>query len=139
GPKSKIQPKPSSEIRKNLFGATPPRMPRTQFMDFQPLLPINLIDGDAETYWCSRGQAQPDVEPVWIRIDLARETKIRSVNLGPRKDKRGTAEDLTIKVSRDAWHWDTVYENHHCPAPTDDQPIEHPFRSRPAKQIWIVG
>ena len=138
-PKQKLQPKMSHEIRRNLFGATPPRMPRTEAMDFQPLLPINLIDGDAETYWCSRSQAQPDVEPVWIRIDLARETNIRAVNLVPRKDKQGTAEDLVIKVSRDAWHWDTAYENRHCPAPTGDRPLEFAFRSRPAKQIWIIG
>jgi hypothetical protein len=138
-PKTKIRPKKSWEIRENKMGATPPRMPRSQMMDEQPFLSIHLIDGDPETYWCSRGQIQPDVEPVWIRIDLACETRIRAVVLVPRKDNVGWPEDLTIKVSRDAWHWRTVYRNRQYTPPEEPAPQTFAFAPRAVKQIWIIG
>src|SRR5262249_11808492 len=60
-PKPKLQPKKSWEIQDNMFGAPPPRVPRTPQTDRQFNLPINLIDGNPKTSWVSRGQAQPDV------------------------------------------------------------------------------
>ncbi|MBI4552111.1 MAG: discoidin domain-containing protein [Candidatus Latescibacteria bacterium] len=138
-PKTKIHPKKSWEIRENKMGATPPRMPRSPLMDEQPFLSIHLIDGDPETYWCSRGQIQPDVEPVWIRIDLACETRANAVVLVPRNDNVGWPEELTINVSQDAWHWETVYENLHAVPPATPTPQAFAFTPRPVKQVWIIG
>lgn len=138
-PSSKIRPKKSWEIKGNKIGATPPRTPRTYMMDFKPLRAVNLIDGDPETYWSSRGQTRPDVQPQWIRIDLPREAVARAVRITPRQDNQGWPGALTIKVSRDAWHWDTVYDNDHLEPPSEAQPRTFPFEPRPLKQVWIMA
>ena len=104
----KIKPKKSWEIKENFIGATPPRVPRSWKLDFQPFLWINLIDGKHDTYWCSRGTPQPDMEPAWIRIDLAKETKLKSINIIPRKDNAGIPSKLSVRVSRDALQWSEV-------------------------------
>ncbi len=135
----KIRPKKSWEIKNNRIGATPPRMPRTARTDFNPFWKAHLIDGDPETYWFSRGQNRPDVEPAWIRIDLARETPVRSIVIVPREDRQGMPGRLTIRVSRDAWHWETVYDNPKHPAPAEGLPQEFTFPTRPVKQVWISG
>ena len=101
----------SWQIRNNKIGATPPRTPRTWMMDFKPLRAVHLIDGNSNTYWSSRGQTRPDVEQEWIRIDLASEVVIGSVVLVPRLDNQGWPGQVTIRVSKDAWHWDTVFES----------------------------
>lgn len=138
-PARKLVPKKSWEIEHNEIGATPPRVPRTARTDFQPFLEIHLIDGDPETYWCCRGQNQPDVEPAWIRIDLARETIVKSIVIVPREDNQGMPRHLCIKVSRDAYQWETVYENAKYKLPADTKPREFSFEPRPVKQIWIIG
>jgi len=155
----KIRPKKSWEIKSNYFGATPPRVPRTAHMDYQFNLPVNLIDGEPETCWVSRGQPRPDQQPEWIRIDLAQETTIREVvlltrarplpergfpdywDLGP--DARYVSpmpRRLTVKVSRDEWHWETVYETADLPHRTETGAEIHlqlePCR---AKQLWLMG
>jgi hypothetical protein len=135
----KIKPKKSWEIRDSKIGTTPPRTPRTYMMDFKPLRAIHLIDGDPETYWASRGATRPDVQPQWIRIDLPREARVKAVVLIPRRDNQGWPGDLSIKVSRDAWHWETVYENHDSQPPGDAMPRTFAFEPRPVKQVWIVA
>ena len=136
-PVRKILPKKSWEISGNTFGATSPRVPRTELNDYQPYLGVHLIDNDPETYWMSRGQNQPDVEPVWVRIDLAKEARVKAVVLLPRIDNKGMPEDFTIQVSRDAWHWETVYEDHGYAGPPDSQPAVFSFELRPVKQVLI--
>ena len=143
-PWTKIRPKKSWEIKSNKFGSTPAREPKTAANDDQPWLSLHLIDGDPETAWVSRGQAQPNVEPVWIRIDLPVESTIKSVALvpypkGSSKVGQAFARQLEIKVSRDAWHWETVYENDNLPTPDPIKLQEFSFSPRLAKQIWIVG
>lgn len=138
-PFSKIQPKKSWQIKNSKIGATPPRTPRTYMMDFKPLRPVHLIDGDPETYWASRGQTRPDVQPQWIRLDLPREASVKAVVLDPRTDNQGWPGDLTIKVSRDAWHWETVYESHEFRPPSTATPQTFSFAPRPVKQVWIIA
>ncbi len=155
-PKIKIQPKKSWEIKENKIGSTPAREPKTAANDDQPLLPVHLIDGDPETCWCSRGQIQTDVEDAWIRIDLPKEECVKSVTLVPHprglpdhdserktpdnvKAGQGFPKQLEIKLSRDAWHWETVYENRNLPSPEEMVPKEFKFGTRLAKQIWIIG
>jgi len=138
-PTTKIRPKKSWEIRSNKIGTTPPRTPRTWMMDFKPLRAVHLIDGDPETYWSSRGQTRPDVQPQWIRIDLPREARVKAVVIVPRQDNQGWPGELTIKVSRDAWHWETVHENLHATPPAQATPQTFSFTSRPVKQIWIIA
>ncbi|MBN1917895.1 MAG: hypothetical protein JW889_08305, partial [Verrucomicrobia bacterium] len=116
-----------------------------------------LIDGDPETCWCSRAQIEPDFEPVWIRIDLPAEAEIGAIRLVPHKQGmrgyapipgepedtpgvgQGLPRKLTVKVSRDAHHWDVVYENDELAADPSMEPIEIRFDGRRAKQIWIIG
>ena len=138
-PTKKIVPKKSWQIKSNRIGATPPRMPRTARSDIQPLLGVHLIDGDPETHWCSRGQNRSTVEPAWLRIDLARETEIHSIEIVPRDDNLGMPKHLTVRLSRDGWNWDTVYDNQNHPHPADAQPQTIEFAPTRAKQIWIVG
>jgi len=136
----KIEPKKSWQIKENLIGITPEQAPRSQASDFQPFLCINLIDGNLETSWCSRGQARPDVQPEWIRLDLAKETKVREIVLIPRRDAQGIPSELTIRISRDAWHWDTIYQTKNQPLPKEGELLRFPLGSGTAlKQIWIIG
>ncbi len=155
-PVVKFKPKKSWEIQSNLCGLTPTREPKTAWNDDQPLLPIHLIDGDPETAWCSReaalthgaGVDKGGEAPVWIRIDLPAEATVAAVALicsrnGPSRNpafKAGKAlpKELTIKLSRDAAHWETVYENKNFSGP-DSGPSVIEFPPRPAKQIWIIG
>ena len=157
-PGEKIIPKKSWEITNNLFGSTPQRQPKSLRIDDQPLLCVHLIDGDAGTCWCSRGQIKPDVEPVWIRIDLPVESEIRSVRIVPHKEGlcgyaplpwqrtdgtllvgQALPKRLTVKLSRDGHHWETVYETNALAADEEMNPIEINFDTRRAKQIWIIG
>ncbi len=138
-PARKIHPKKSWEISSNNMGATSPRVPRTELNDYQPYLGIGLIDGDLGTFWMSRGQNQPDVEPVWVRIDLPVESRVKAVVLVPRPDNQGMSEDFTIQVSRDAWHWETVHENHNYAVSRDTQPREFSFEPRLVKQVLITA
>ena len=148
----KIQPKKSWEIKNNLFGSTPAREPRTAAYDDQPLLGVHLIDGDVLSCWASRGQNQPDFEPAWIRIDLPIEAVVNRVVLvghptGMGEDPTGQSvkvgqafpRKLEIRLSRDAWHWDTVYKNDHYTAQDAAGRNEISFSPWWAKQIWIVG
>jgi len=48
------------EIESSVCGSTPAREPKTMQNDDQPLLPFHLIDGDSETCWSTRLNAQPD-------------------------------------------------------------------------------
>lgn len=138
-PVRKLAPRKSWQVSDNRIGATPPRMPRTARDDIQPLLDIHLIDGDPQTYWKSRGDNGPDVEPAWIRIDLPREMRLQAVVLVPRKDGTGMPADLAIRLSRDGEHWDEIYHNTHQTCPKGERPMNIPFPAQPAKQIWIIG
>ncbi len=148
----KVHPKKSWEIKNNLFGSTPAREPRTAAYDDQPFLGVHLIDGDVLSCWTSRGQNQPDFEPAWIRIDLPIEAVVSRVVLvghptGMGEDPTGQSvkvgqsfpRKLEIRLSRDAWHWDTVYKNDNYTPQDGGGRNEIAFSPRWAKQIWIVG
>ncbi len=156
-PRVKVHPKNSSQIKRNYLGVTTTRMPRTTENDYLPVEAIHLIDGNLQTCWLSHGQSRPDVQPVWIRIDLPVERSIDRVVLrkrppsdqrrnsqgwGPTRGAvevgRGMPATLTIKTSCDSREWTTVFEG-----PTDDVPektdCEFRFAARPVKQIWITA
>ncbi len=151
-PCTKLKLKKSSQIERNHIGLAIGRMPRTSANDYMPLEPVNLIDGNPETCWCSGPYPQPDAEPVWIRIDLAMERTVSKIVLrtrtgGPARNVPGSAQmdsgamevgkamagELTIKISRDAQHWETVFDG-----PTPNV-TEFTFDPRPAKQIWVIA
>ncbi|MBN1418211.1 MAG: hypothetical protein JXP34_05505, partial [Planctomycetes bacterium] len=155
---AKLVPKKSWEIEDNLLGSTPAREPRSLRIDDQPLLCVHLLDGDPETCWCSRGQIEADVEPVWIRIDLPAEAEIGAVRLVPcSKGLRGyapvpweTMEDvfpvgqalprkLRVQVSRAAREWETVYRTEDLAPNPAMSPLDLRFDPRRAKQIRIIG
>jgi len=151
-PMVKLRPKKSWEINHNLCGSTPAREPKTMWNDDQPLLPIHLIDGDPETAWSSRGGTCPDTHPEWIRIDLPAESVVSSIALvcseqGPGahgqcgsglKPGKALPGELTVKLSRDAKQWDTVYENANFSGP-EAGPTVVEFPAQSAKQVWIIG
>ena len=125
--------------------------PRTAENDFQPNLSIHLIDGNPATVWCSRPQSRPDVEPAWVRVDLARETTIAEIRLFP-SQRRGVAKqgwlistggmpkELELRISRDAWHWETIHAGKDPLAPVQDGSLCFALkRPAAAKQIWIIG
>ena len=125
-PVSKINLKKTWELKNNFFGICHEMTPRTRENDSQPFLPIHLIDGDPETIWSSFECLAPTASKEWIRIDLPMEGMISSVTLTCQKQYMGRTKggrmrptweigrslpkELTIKVSKDAWHWDTMYE-----------------------------
>jgi hypothetical protein len=135
----KIRPKKSWEITANTMGATSPRVPRTELYDDQPFLGVHLIDGDRETCWMSRGQNQPDVEPVWVRLDLPKEAKISTIVLVPRADGQGLPEHLVLEVSRDAWHWEIVFAGSPEAIPQGPRGRTVSFDPRPVKQVRLTA
>lgn len=156
-PRVKVHPKDSSQIGRNFLGVTTTRMPRSTENDYLPLEAIHLIDGNTRTCWMSRGQTQPDAQPVWIRLDLARERVIDRILLRKRPPSdqprstlgwvpiqgaaevgRGVPESVTIKLSRDSRQWETVFDGPSGDAP-DKLDIEFRFPAQPAKQIWITA
>ena len=138
--KVKIHPKRSWEISDNMVGSMVSYQPRIPQNDFQAFLAVNLIDGRADTAWCSRGDGQADVAPAWVRVDLAAEEELREIVLVPRKDKLPWPKELTIKVSRDAWHWTMVYDSTGEEAPTDGEELRVRLSElTPAKQIWVIA
>ena len=141
----KIQLKKSWEIKKNLLGSNTAQVPRTRNNDSHPTLPIHLIDGDPNTVWCSFGCLAPDVHPEWIRIDLPIEAMVESIALVcgnafyPNSNfGRALPKELEVKVSTDAWHWDTVYYNKDVDTKIEDR-LELTFAPRRVKQVWITG
>lgn len=142
--KTRIKPKKSWEIKDNLCGAEHEMTVRSPWTDSQPFLPIHLIDGDPDTVWCSWGCNGPDARPEWIRIDLPMETTVASVALIASKKfpypnyGRALPKELEIKLSRDAWHWDSVYQTKNL-AGNETGATEIKFTPRPAKQIWILA
>ena len=153
----KVHPKDSSQIKRNYLGVTTTRMPRSTENDYLPLEAIHLIDGDLQTCWMSRAQTRPDVQPIWIRLDLPRERVIDRVRLRkrppsdqprsplgwtPLKDAvevgRGVPTTITIKASRDNHSWDTVYDGPSGDS-SDKLDLEFRFDGLPAKQIWITA
>ncbi|MFN8007563.1 MAG: discoidin domain-containing protein [Terriglobia bacterium] len=152
-PPVKIHPKKSWQIASNLFGSTPAREPRTAPYDDQPLLGLHLIDGDLRSCWSSRGQNQPDFEDAWVRIDLPYDQQISGLALVGHPDGMGRADPKTgsvkvgqsfprhleIRISRDAWHWQTVYkEDRYQPENVAGRNLIS-FNPVVAKQIWIIG
>jgi hypothetical protein len=156
-PRVKVHPKQSSQIKRNYLGVTTTRMPRSTENDYLPLEAIHLIDGNRRTCWMSRAQTRPDVQPVWIRLDLPMERTVDRVvlrkrppadlprsTLGwvPMRDAvevgHGMPATITVKLSRDGREWETVFDG-----PTGDSPakldLELRFTARPAKQIWITA
>jgi hypothetical protein len=156
-PRVKVHPKPSGQIKRNYLGVTTTRMPRSTENDYLPVEAIHLIDGNRQTCWMSRAQTRPDVQPVWVRLDLPLERTIDRVVLckrppnerprstlgwvpmsGAAEVGQGMPETITIKLSRDGRVWETVYDG-----PSGDRPdkldFEFRFAARAAKQIWITA
>ena len=151
-PVEKFIPKKSWEIKHNYLGSEHEMTVRTAWNDSQPFLPIHLIDGDVDTVWCSWGSTLfapdlTDARPEWIRIDLPQETTVVSVALVcsrnfPHQQRLGVGtalpKELEVKLSRDAWHWETVYQTKDLDGNKSGATLIE-FDPRLAKQIWIVA
>ncbi len=150
----------SRTIGSNYFGSGAPRMPRSRSVDYQPLIPVHLIDGNPLTCWTSKTVPHPDAEEAWIRIDLPVETLIERIVLRKLPDvagERGTPGSgtwqirpdqmpvgraipghLTIRLSCDACEWITVFDGLSGDTP-EQECFACSFPRRGAKQIWISG
>ena len=139
-PQKKVKPKKSWEMSENYSGSMVSYQPREPKNDFQPTLPANLIDGDPNTFWMTRGEAQPDVMPAWVRIDLATQEKLREVVLNPVKEGGAWPGQLTVKLSQDAWHWTNIYQGDPSARLKANESL-HIRLAEPisAKQVWIVA
>jgi hypothetical protein len=139
-PQTKIKPKKSWEMSENHYGSLVSYQPREPRNDFQPCLAANLLDGDPNTFWMTRGEAQPDVMPAWIRIDLAAEERLRELVLNPVRTGGAWPKALTVKLSQDGWHWTPVYEGDPSASVKEDEPLHVKLpQLQGAKQIWIVA
>jgi len=153
----KIKLKTSSKIKSNYIGVCTTRMPTIPENDYQSTQPVNLIDGNPETCWASRFKLRPDEAPVWIRIDLAKESTItkvvikkrpitfdRSINRGSQQCPenanevgRAMAGRLNIKSAPDAYTWKTLFDGK-----IEDQESESfvfEFEPVRCKQLVIEG
>jgi hypothetical protein len=156
-PRIKVHPKNSSQIKRNFLGVTTTRMPRSTENDYLPLEAVHLIDGNLQTCWMSHGQSRPDVQPIWIRLDLPLERTVDRVVLRKRPPSseprnpfgykmckgavevgRGAPATVTIKTSRDSREWETVYDGSTNDS-ADKYDLEFRFTARPVKQIWITA
>ena len=151
---SKLKLKKTWEITNNYMGFCHEMTPRTRWNDSQPFLPIHLIDGDPDTIWASFEQLVPNAREEWIRIDLPAETEISQIKITCRKRfmNKDTAghyrqfwdfgsalpKELSFKISKDAWHWDEVYNCADVDLNADEVTavLDNPAR---AKQILITG
>lgn len=153
----KITLKRSSEIKNNYIGCCTTRMPRIPEYDDNPAQAVNLIDGNDETCWSSRFHVRADEFPVWIRIDLAKETKLSKVVIkkrpitfdryqyeGPYIPSKGAEEigramvkKVTIKTSVDAYEWNTQFDGE---VDRDNlETFEFDMSNAPCKQLLIIG
>ena len=153
-PVSKIELKKTWDIRNNFVGCCHEMTPRTRWTDSQPHLPIHLIDGDPNTIWSSFECHVPDGRPEWIRIDLPAERRVSEVAITCLKNYMGKdkgthyrpqwnfgnslPKELEVRISRDAWRWETIYEDRSVPEDSDGvrMVLNEPAT---AKQIWILA
>ncbi len=149
GPRTKIVPKTSRQLRSNYIGATPPRLPRSEVGEEYPFRAIHLIDDDPETYWRCRPSLSPGQEPAWIRLDFPTERSIVAVELSPVAPREKTfgyqdrpspafPVDFKIQISRNATDWETVYTATNYPKPEGTPMQVFRFEARPAKQIRLL-
>lgn len=140
GIQRKIKPKKSWEIDENWSGSMVSYQPREPRNDFQPCLATNLIDGNPDTFWMTRGESQPDVMPAWVRIDLAAEERLQKIVLSPVSQGGAWPKELTVKLSQDAWHWTEVYRRNPSASVKKNESL-HVGLTEPekAKQIWIIA
>ena len=128
-PREKVAPKPTQELKGNYFGANATRMPCLSANMGLCEEAVHLIDGDAQTCWMSLTQPRCDVQPVTVRIDLAKETEIAKIVLRKRPllpesrrrktDRqptpnacevgRGLPVEMSVAVSCDAYSWHDVF------------------------------
>ena len=153
-PSTKIRLKKLWEMKNNFMGFCHEMTPRTKWNDSQPFLPIHLIDGDPDTIWSSFECFGHDARAEWIRVDLPAETLVSKVKMTCKKrfmgkEKAGQyrpnwafgcalPKEFSVKLSRDAWHWDEVYADFDLDPEADGVTVElaEPI---PAKQILLAG
>ncbi|MCL2741081.1 MAG: discoidin domain-containing protein, partial [Oscillospiraceae bacterium] len=126
GPIAKVRLKKSWEIGDNFIGICHEMTPRNRMNDCCAFLPVHLIDGDPRTVWASFETLAPDARPEWVRIDLPMDAEVSRVVLSCNKRYMGKDRShayrpgwhfgnalprrLSLKTSRDAWHWRTALD-----------------------------
>ena len=155
-PREKVAPKPTQELKGNYFGANATRMPCLSANMGLCEEAVHLIDGDAQTCWMSLTQPRCDVQPVTVRIDLAKETEIAKIVLRKRPlmpesrrrrtDRqptpnacevgRGLPVEMSVAVSCDAYSWQDVFSGELHDNESKES-FEVSFAPRRVKQVRI--
>ncbi len=157
-PREKVAPLPSQKLRSNYFGVNTTRMPCLKKNIYLPEEAVHLIDGDLGTCWLSEAQPRAQMQPIVVRIDLAKEAEIskivlmkrplspetarRKTDRQPTKDGcevgRGMPVEMSAAVSCDAWQWEEVFSG----ATGDEEAkesFEISFAPRRAKQVKLTA
>ena len=128
-PREKIAPKPAQALKGNCFGVNTTRMPCLSENMGLCEEAVQLIDGDVQTCWLSAPHQRCDMDPVTVKIDLAKETEIAKIVLrkrpllpGSRRRKtdrqpapgacevgRGLPVEMSVAVSCDAYRWQDIF------------------------------
>ncbi len=157
-PREKVSPRPSQKLKSNYFGVNTTRMPCLNRNVYLAEEAVHLIDGDVQTCWLSEAQPRSQMQPIVVRIDLARETEISKIVLRkrplspetarrrtdrqPTKDGcevgRGMPVEMSAAVSRDAWRWESVFSGGTGDAEPEEK-FEISFAPRRAKQVTLTA
>ena len=154
--REKVLPKPAQDLKGNFFGVDTTRMPCLSENMGLCEEAVHLIDGDVQTCWLSAAQTRCDMQPVTVRIDLAKETEIAKVVLRKRPllpdsqrrktDRqpapdacevgRGLPVEMSVAVACDAYRWQDVFTGELRDS-EDKESFEVSFTPRRAKQIRL--
>ncbi|MDO5554858.1 MAG: discoidin domain-containing protein [Planctomycetia bacterium] len=126
--REKVRPKKSSELKSNYLGTNTSGMPRSRLTDYQPLEVVHLIDGDAQTCWLGRGVHRPEMDPLWLRLELPFEQTINRIVLKKREIQynrldytrlpaggavevgRALPKNVRLEGTRDGYTWFTLWD-----------------------------
>ncbi len=99
-----IEPRPSSELRSNLFGITT-HLERS-VNDEDPFAAQHAVDGDPATCWGSRWwRVGVPLEPEWLKVDLGRTFRVSEVRFLPAWANSGAPSTFTIETSVNGSTW----------------------------------
>jgi len=112
-PLRSIDPRPSSALKRNLFGITT-HLPRSED-DEEPFIAAHAIDGDPATCWGSRWwRIAVPFAPEWLRVDLGRARTVAEVRFLPAWRNSGAPAGFVLQTSTDGQRWTTVAEEPNC-------------------------
>ena len=144
----RITPKPSSALKRNLFGITA-HLPRS-VNDEDPFVPTQALDGDPATCWASRWwRVAVPLEPEWLQTDLGRAITAQEVRFLPARGNAGLPAAFTLEVSPDGARWEAIAaeRDYHAQTQPEGNALRvgdrcwqrFPFASRPVRYARLTA